>query len=73
MNSVKKGKPFIIPELESAPLPRTRPWTDDEAAIVEKYFGKRDARSIAIYLKEKYPPGRSTDAIRNKAYRMEGE
>lgn len=71
MNGVKRGKPFKVPELESAPLPRTRFWTAEEEATVKKYFRVRDIKSVAAYLKKKYPPGRSIDAIRKKGYTME--
>ena len=69
MSGVKRGKPFIVPELELAPPIKTRFWSDEEKAVVNKYFGIRDVRSISAYLTKKYPPGRSVNAIRSQAYK----
>ena len=70
MSGVRKGKPFVIPELEAAPNVAVRVWSEEEEKIVGAYYGKKGLASIAKYLKEHYPPGRSQNAIRKKFYEL---
>lgn len=51
---------IIIPELEDAP-PTRQYWTEEEDAILRKYYGKADARSIAKHL------GRTVRGVQNRA------
>jgi hypothetical protein len=51
---------IVIPELEDS-NPRKRYWTDEEDAILRKYYGKAELSKISEYLK------RTKRAIENRA------
>lgn len=55
---------IIIPDLEEAP-PARRYWTDEEDAILRKYYGKVDVRYIVKEL------GRTKRAVENRASILE--
>lgn len=58
-------KEIVIPELDEIAktyAPDRRPWTDDEKAIVAKYYGRVPPPALMKYL-----PDRSCDAVRIKA------
>lgn len=54
---------LIIPELEELPdyEPTKRFWTEEEEAILQKYYSKKGAKALAKYLK------RSVNSIEQKA------
>lgn len=54
----------IIKELEEAPDHKNPAWSDFDTEVVQKYYGKKDARVIAKVLH------RTVEAVRAKAHRM---
>lgn len=65
-------KVFRVPAAEqSGPSPSVpRPWSQAEIDVVRRLYGKRPIADIAEILRQKYPPGRSYDAIRLQARRL---
>jgi len=63
-SSVKKSE-IVIPELEDASInfkPRNIPWSEEEIAILDKYYGK-----VPLVILSKHLRNRSADSIRVKA------
>lgn len=60
-----------MPELERAPkAARLRPWSQDEIALLARYYGKVPIQQLARVLRERHPPGRTYDAIKCKARQL---
>lgn len=61
-----------IPELTAAEktVLRDRPWTPEEEAILRRYYRRGMVQHIVRYLAEHFPPGRTAQAIGNKATNM---
>ena len=64
----EKGE-IVIEELEKF-QPTRRYWTPEEEAILKKYYRPGAARAIAQVLAQLYPPGRTLNAIHQKAMEL---
>jgi len=59
---------LVIPELEEAKRKVAwRPWTPEEEAVLRRYYGPGMVQALVEYFAKHFPPGRSRNAIVNKA------
>lgn len=61
---------LVIPELESAPPPRNRPWSVQEEEILQRYYMRVSTKKLVEYYRKNFPPGRTISSIRSKARDM---